>query len=185
MRITLNLLPEKRKKKIRKAKMLRFVVWQEVLIIFTVVIFLLMLVSINFILTSNLNEIQKEGEKYAGKIEFQEISKYELNFGEINKGVDLVSSIQKNNYYWTNFFYELSSLAPPEVKLNSLVTEEVNISLIGRSETRDDLIVFKERLEKSECFHSVDVPLSNIVKKENIDFRIDLKINKDCLKIKR
>lgn len=183
MRVTLNLLSEKRKKKIMKARILRFVIWQEFLIMFVAAVFLLMLFSINFILAINLNETKKEIEKYSSKSEFQEIKKHEDNFSEINKKINLVSSIQKNDYYWTNFFHELSRITPQKIKISNLSTDELKASLSGRSENRNVLIEFRDKLEESQCFFDVEVPPSNVVKKEDIDFKIDLKINRDCLKL--
>jgi Tfp pilus assembly protein PilN len=184
MKIVINLLPEKKKKEIKRRKFLLFVMWQEVLIVFTALVFLVMLFSVNFILNMNYDEIKKDGEKYFNRDEFKEMRSYEEEFAVINKRVSLISQIQSYDYYWTNFFYELSRITPEGVKLRNLSTDQFDVVLSGKSKSRDELIVFRDRLESSNCFTDVNVPLSNIVKKEDIDFKIEIKINKDCLKIK-
>jgi hypothetical protein len=47
---------------------------------------------------------------------------------------------------------------------------------------RDNLIQFKDNLEKESCFSEINLPLSNLVEKENVEFQIDFNIKKDCLK---
>ncbi|MDH4330173.1 MAG: PilN domain-containing protein [Candidatus Moranbacteria bacterium] len=184
MKIAINLLPEKRKKDIKRRKFLLFIIWQEVLIIFTAIVFFAVLFSTNFILGINFQNIQKDGEKYFNRSEFKEMKKYEQEFANVNKRASVVREIQKNDFYWTNFFYELSRIIPEGIKLSSLSTNQSSVTLMGRSNSRDNLIVLKDKLEASGCFLEVDVPLSNIVKKEDIDFKIELKINKECLKTK-
>lgn len=184
MKIIINLLPEKRKKEIRKRKFLLFVIWQEILIIFTAMVFFGVLFSANLILSMNYKSIQKDGEKYFDREEFREIKRYEDEFAEVNNKVSLVDSVQNNDYYWTNFLYELSRITPEGIKLNELSSEQLDITLSGRANSRDELIVFRDRLEESDCFSEVSVPLSDIVKKEDIDFKIEVEIDKNCLKIK-
>ncbi|MFC1644927.1 PilN domain-containing protein [Patescibacteria group bacterium] len=185
MKITVNLIPEKRKKEIKKRRLSRFIVWQEFLVIFALLVFTSLLFSINFILKIELENVQKLGEDNTSKNEFIEVRGYEDEFKRINKEVSLIRSIQKNDFYWTNIFYELSGNTPDNIVLESLNTNENKVSLLGQSATRDNLIDFKNNLEASDCFYGVDVPLSDIVIKEDIDFEMVLFINKDCLKLKK
>ncbi|MFC1609152.1 PilN domain-containing protein [Patescibacteria group bacterium] len=184
MKLLVNLIPEKRKRDVRRRKTFRFVVWQEILFVFALLVFLSILFSVNFILKMELSNTQKIGSDYMNRSEFAEVKKYEEGFGDINNEISLVRSIQKNDFYWTNFFYELSSMTPEGVVVDSLSTSKTKVVLDGKSKTRDNLIVFKDKLEQSSCFHSVNVPLSDIVIKEDIDFEMTLFINKDCLKLK-
>ena len=54
----------------------------------------------------------------------------------------------------------------------------------GLADTREDLIFLKEKLGEDGCFSDIDLPLSNLVDKNNIEFQIVFKIKSDCLKKK-
>jgi hypothetical protein len=42
----------------------------------------------------------------------------------------------------------------------------------GRSKTRDELLNFKEKLDKSGFFLATDLPLKNLLIREDIEFEI-------------
>lgn len=52
----------------------------------------------------------------------------------------------------------------------------------GMAESRDALIRVKKSLEEDVCFEEVNVPLNDIVLKNDIDFQIKFKVNDNCLK---
>jgi hypothetical protein len=91
-------------------------------------------------------------------------------------------TIKKDQVYWSAFFDKMNGIVFPGIDVFSISNVDYSITILGRSLTRDDLILFKEKLEKDSCFSSVDLPLSNLVDKSNIEFQIDFEISKDCLK---
>jgi len=56
------------------------------------------------------------------------------------------------------------------------------VTIRGISQNRDNLILFKENLEKEDCFEDVKLPLSDLANKEKIDFQIDFLVKNECLK---
>jgi len=54
--------------------------------------------------------------------------------------------------------------------------------LSGAADTRDNLLAFKDNLEKEGCFSNVDLPLSNLVDKTDVSFRIVFDVKESCLK---
>jgi hypothetical protein len=183
MKINLNLIPPQKREEIAKASHFKvFLKWgSEFFIIFA--IFMAMLISINYILEINLsfasgssNESEKSNNQYA------EIKKYDAEIKDMNSGVLEIEKIQKGQLRWSAFFQKLNNRVPGGIELESLATKSYSISLAGKAPARDELISFKENLEKEECFTDVNLPLSNLVSKENIAFQIDFKIKPECIR---
>jgi hypothetical protein len=73
-------------------------------------------------------------------------------------------------------------VVPENVNLSDLITTNYRISLIGKAKTRDDFLKFQEKIKTENCFSDVEVPLSSLVSKENVEFQINLKVKEECLK---
>ena len=183
MKISLNLIPPQKKEEIAMASRFKvFLKWgSEFFIIFAV--FMAMLVSINYILEINLsfvsgssNESEKSNNQYA------EIKKYDAEIKNMNSRILEIEKIQKGQLRWSAFFQKLNSQVPGGIELENLATKSYAISLAGRAQARNELISFKENLEKEECFTDINLPLSNLVSKENIAFQIDFRIKQECIK---
>ena len=82
---------------------------------------------------------------------------------------------------WTNFFNEIDRVLPEGIIFNEIANVDYKVLVSGVATTREALLEFKSNLEKSECFSTVNVPISNIVVKKNVDFQVDFVINKECL----
>jgi len=66
--------------------------------------------------------------------------------------------------------------------MKKIETSDYSVLLTGKAKSRDDLITFKENLEKEECFSNVNLPLSNLVAQKDVEFQIDFSIKKECLR---
>ncbi len=53
-----------------------------------------------------------------------------------------------------------------------------SFSIRGEALSRENLLMFIAELDKTELFQKVDVPISNLLKDENISFSLDLKLKK-------
>lgn len=183
MRIDLNLIPPQKKEEIKQVRQFRiFLKWSlEFFAIFA--IFITMLASINYMLELNLTFASvssaantKNNNKYG------EIEKYDTEIKEMNSQLFAIEKIQQSQLRWSDFFQKLNLSVPSEIEMEKLATKNYTILLVGKAKTRDALISFKENLEKEECFAGINLPLSNLVSKENIDFQMDFEIKQDCLK---
>ena len=76
---------------------------------------------------------------------------------------------------------KLSLLLPTEVVLNSMSGNGLNLTLKGIAQDRDILIKMKEDIQSDNCFEGVNIPLNNIVLKENIEFELKFVVNIKCL----
>ncbi len=184
MKIYIDLLPEQRKQKIREKKVFHNILCGEVLFSLPILIFICMLLSAYYLLIMQRNISNDLYSMQQTQNEYRELNMYEEKFKEANEIDSFLIKIQNGHLRWKNVFIELSKITPREVYMNNISTKDFKIFLAGKSKSRDDLISFKNNLENSFCFQEINVPLSNLVVKSDIDFQIDLTIKKDCLGLK-
>lgn len=182
MKIKLNLIPDYRKEGIKKAKRLKFTVKEGFWLAFIFIFIFSGLFCFGYILKMNFNLIAYSVQTGSKKNDYEKIKKMDNDFKQINELVSQIQKIQKNHLYWSNALLKLNRLVPETVAVDNLSTKNYKIIISGISKNRDELLKFKENLEKSDCFEAVSLPLSNLVTKENIDFQIEFSIKKDCLK---
>jgi Tfp pilus assembly protein PilN len=182
MKINLDLLPQNKKAEIKRAKIFREILRQEVAFLFPVVILLVILFNVFYLLKiyrdSNLLEYQLQ----QGQDKYQELAKYDQAFKEANSASSLLLKIQAGHLHWANVLNHLGQAVPNGIVVSSLFNKNYNVFLAGKADTRDTLLQFKDSLEKDTCFENVNVPLSNLVVKENVDFQIDFTLSQNCLK---
>jgi len=182
MRIYLDLLPEEKKEEIKRKKIFLKVVRSELFFSVPIVAFFVILATINFSLREKTKEIERVYGMDNSQKEYKELESYENSFGEINAKINNIFKLQRGHNDWSNIFYRLSDTVPENVYLSDLATVDYRISIAGKAKTREDFLKFQEKIKSEECFSDVEVPLSNLVSKENVGFQVDFNVNKDCLK---
>lgn len=184
MRIYLDLLPRERKEERRKKKLFWKILRQEFRFIIPVVSFIAVLFATNVNLKIQMDSLGNVYSLENSRGGYRELKIYEEKFSEINSKISSISKFQEYHLHWARVFYELSALVPEGVFVSGLTTKDYQVSLVGKAKTRDDLLSFQEKIKSSGCFTEVDIPLSNLVSKENVDFQIDFKLQKNCLRNK-
>lgn len=184
MEIKLNLLSDAKKIEVRKKKRYRFVVWQEIIIVFLLVFYIGILFSISSMLDFKLKSAENVGANNEKEKVFQEIASIEKTFQDTNKSVAEVAKFQQEHTVWSGFFIALDTVIPEGVLLEKISTIDRKISLSGKAKTRDDLLGFEDKLNGSDCFQNAVVPLSDLFAQDNIEFQLDVEIKQDCLKPK-
>lgn len=182
MEICINLLPEEKKNKIKRKKRIITIIKQEILFLSAIFFLIVILLDINFILSFQLNSLDKDYSLEQSQSKYQELRNYENKFKQINSKTALLYNIEKDHLYWSNFFYELEKVIPDGISINNISNNGYKITLTGKSAKRENLLKFQENINSSECFSDVNLPLSNLVTKENINFQMDFKIKDVCLK---
>ena len=183
MKIKLNLIPPQRKEEIKKAYWLRLVSRWEIEFVLLLLLFIAVLASMNFILKINIATetdsvlvVGKDSDKY------DLISEYDKEIKDISGQVASVKKIQDNQLYWSRLLLKLNEKVFDGLEITDLTTSDYAVVLDGKANTRDDLIAFKDSLVQDQCFSNVELPLSNLVSKDNVEFQISLAIKKECLK---
>jgi hypothetical protein len=184
MKIRINLIPTYKKQEILEHRHWRSILGMEAAILAILAVFFATLVGFQYILKFS-QTVQSATQVYASKNDqFEKMKKYDDEFTKINKQVNDVVIIKKDQLYWTEFFLRLDQDIVPGIEITNLSTKDYDAFLAGKSDDRDSLINFKGKLEADSCFTDVDLPLSNLVSRDDIAFQIDFKIKGDCLKKK-
>ncbi|MBI2050161.1 MAG: hypothetical protein HYT35_01750 [Candidatus Staskawiczbacteria bacterium] len=63
-----------------------------------------------------------------------------------------------------------------DISIESSQDEKIKIAIFGKSNTRDDLLIFKNNLENSGKIENVYFPPNNWIKAKNIDFYLTLEV---------
>jgi len=69
----------------------------------------------------------------------------------------------------------INQAKPANVLVNSISLDytKKSLKISGIAQTREQIILFRDNLKKEETFNSVEIPLSNLEKTENINFDIN------------
>lgn len=182
MKIHIDLLPPHRKKEIKKRELFLKVLEDELLFIVPSIVLIAMLISIYYILTLQKNVILDAYNAQKSQKEYQQLEVYQGKFKQTNLLVQNINKIHSKHLYWLNFFNQFSKILPEDVYVTDISTKDFNVFLVGKAKNRDNLLDLKSKLEAEPCFKNINVPISNLVVKEDVDFQIDISINEDCLK---
>ncbi|NTV40809.1 MAG: PilN domain-containing protein [Candidatus Moranbacteria bacterium] len=182
MKISLDLLPQNKKAKIKRDKLFGEIINEGILFLFPFFVLIVILFNVFYLLTIQKKINDSEYEIQQRQNEYQELNKYDKDFKQMNETAVLLVKIQAGHLRWVDIFSHLSQDTPQGVVLESFANKDYSVFLVGKAKTRDQLLQFKENLEKDSCFGNVNVPLSNLVVKDNVDFQLDFVVKKECLK---
>lgn len=182
MKIFLNLLSEEKKNKIKNDRRFKLIVWQEMILVFLVVFFALMLASTNFVLKVELDGMEAVAKLEKEQGNYRELQGQEDAFQKVNAKLAVLGRLEKFNLHWTDVLSALDAVTIEGILVTELATDNLQMTLIGKAKTRDNLLKFKENIENSECFADAKIPLSDLVKKEDVEFQVDFLIEEKCIR---
>ncbi len=182
MEIKINLIPPYRKEEITKAKRFSLVIRMGLAILSVFILFFSFLFGLYETLEINLSAVSNYQKPSLESSKYEKIRKFDEEFEKINSRTDQVMMISNDQLYWSDLFVLLSKSTIPGIEVTDLATNNYGVSLAGKADDRDDLIAFKDKLVAEDCFDNVNLPLSNLVSKENIAFQMDFNIKEECLK---
>ncbi len=178
--ITLDLLPLKEKKRFNLN--IWYLLAKKITIFFsgligtvTVILFL-----VNYILKIDVDNINKQ---HSAIVKSNQKINYEIK--QWNDNLKRLSKIQEDNIEFSTILFQFSDLVPRGISLNFLSLDTdlsdrkssryLNVKLKGVAKTRDDLVGFKEKLNNLDFVENVKLPISSLLKQENIDFELNFK----------
>ncbi|HBI34279.1 MAG TPA: hypothetical protein DEA43_02025 [Candidatus Moranbacteria bacterium] len=182
MKIYLDLLPKQRKTELKRKKLFRRILREEFLFLLPIILFIIILFNIFYLLSIERNASLAAKSAAESQDKYQELSLYEEKFKQVNENASKLVKIQEGHFYWAEIFNKLSAATPEEIAVTDFSTKDRNVYLVGKAKSRDVLLEFKDELEKNECYENINVPLSNLVVKNDIVFQMDFLIKMDCLK---
>jgi len=170
--LTLNLISKDTKKEIKLRKVYRII--KKITNILLVITFIIsiMMVTAKYILKYNYynaiseNESQAEGDKI-----------YNAQAGEINSKLKITSQVKKDFIPWSYLIKDLADKTPTGITFSNIELLKNSIKIIGNADWRDNLLVFKQNLEKSNIYSNVNLPITSLLDKQNINFTITANLN--------
>jgi hypothetical protein len=170
--IVLNIISPELKNEIKLKSIYQTIKKFFVLIGFFAVVFTVILASSDFFLKSYLKEISQKNN-----IVNKETNETIQAVDDINKKINEVALIQKEEVTWLNFLKLIADNTPKDVKYNKIsMNKNDGLILSGQSKTREGLIEVKKFLDSSPFLGDINFPISNLLEKENINFNITAKI---------
>ncbi|MFA6306306.1 MAG: PilN domain-containing protein [Patescibacteria group bacterium] len=172
--LTLNLISEELKKEIKLRHLYLFIKKINLTLIIITIVIAIILLAAKTILQLKFNDVvdqttlvTRNNQGYNDKIK------------GINSKIDFVATIQNGFIPWSNLLKTVADITPEDVSLYYLKinSEEKTIKINGRADLRDSLLNFKQKMETTTIFENIDLPVKNILEKENINFEINAKIN--------
>jgi len=182
MEIKINLIPPHKRQEIERNETLKSVYRFGLLIILVGATFYWALWNFNYILDLNLKAVSKELDSSSDRSQFDKIKMLDSQFIEINKKLDEVESVRKDQIYWSKFLLIFSGDVIDGIRISSLETKNYQVSLTGTAKDRDTLIAFKEKLSQGDCITAINLPFSNLSQKTDIVFQMDFVVNESCVK---
>lgn len=182
MKIYLDLLPKQKKAEIKRKKIFRVLLHQEFLFLLPIILLIIILFNIYYLVSVQHSISIAANSAIESQDKYQELSSYEEKFKQVNDASAILLKIQDKQLHWSKVLDKLSGGMPEGIVISGFSTKNYKIFLIGNAKNRDILLNFKSSLLSDECFENVNVPLSNLVVKEDVEFQVDFTIKKDCLK---
>ena len=172
----LNLLPIDEKKRIFKLYRFRItivVVWLGV-VAFLVAI--LSLIPIYIIARAEQSTLNQELTQLKNQPEFRIEEGLQKDIKEINQKLNAFSGDNAISLS-QQVLLPLLHVLPSDIHLSEIFYSApgetpAGITLVGVADTRTALQSFADDLEKSDAFMNVELPISDFVKNQNVDFRI-------------
>lgn len=169
--INLNLLSPQKKKEIEEK-----ILYVSIKNIFA--IFLIFIIFISIILLGSKLVLVYNFEKVVEQTTLivKEYGGINQKIKEINDKLNNVSKTQKEFIPWSFYLLELNKIFPSNIEIATIILRmgEKQTLIKGYAKTRDDLLNLKTNLENSKLTKSVELPFSNLLKREDIEFELQL-----------
>lgn len=170
--IRLNLFSEESKQKIQQQRFFFLFLKTELVLFLLLIICGTIFLAAERILSGSVQKIESE----TSKIIKTSSNDYSLEVKKINGTLLAVEEIQKGFTPYSPLLKKVATLAPDGVSFSYLRIDNLTktIKLRGQADLRENFLNLVKNLEDAPFLNNIEVPLTDKLKKENIDFDIDL-----------
>lgn len=174
----INLLPYQEKGKNFSKKTTKVAVICGFLFFFFLICFILVLFSVKLYFESRAIAEEAAVSDLKKNSATEEINKFRSDINFLNGEVRNQNEFQKNKVYFSDILEKISSLMAQNIYLNNISINLNSVSLSGFAPAREDLLSFKDNLEKESSFENISFPPSDWVKAKDIDFSVTFNLKK-------
>jgi Tfp pilus assembly protein PilN len=180
--IKLNLLPPPEKKEFARNQFQRWIIFYGVRIIGILLIFSFLLAIIWLYIDIQLQAANKDYNSIQTGLRGTDLKMQQEKTVLLNTTINKISLAQKNQKNYSGFLASLTNLVPPGIRLEAISLDKNNEgTLNGFAQKREQIIAYKDLLDKSGLFVNIENPLSNLVKQTDINFYFKFKIVLEAL----
>jgi Tfp pilus assembly protein PilN len=172
--IAINLLSTQEKIRLKNDKAFNSIKEIILLVLLFSAVAGIILVFANHFLGEKLEKISQENANQIGLSQA-----VDNQISATNKKISELAGVQKDFKPWSGFIFAISQLAGQGITYKSLSINYQGsyLTITGQAKTRDDLLKFKESLGQSPLFTGIDLPLSDLMPKDNNSFTIKATLN--------
>lgn len=176
----INLIPIEEKKKNRKDFYYRFFVIFFTMLIFSVLVLIIAILPTYFISYEKKISTNKRLEIQKSEIIPEIDQKARVITKNLDTKLNLLEKARQNKYVFSEkVINEILSKKTSSIKINRIFYENDalkgrKISITGIAQNREQLLLFRKALENDVFFKDVDLPISNFIKGQNIQFNLNL-----------
>jgi hypothetical protein len=176
--LTLNLVSQELKQEIKSRHIYLLLKKMNFVLIIIAIIFAIILLAAKLLLQNNFTKVVEQttlvtstSRGYVDKVR------------KINLQINSALKIQNEHIAWSYLLELLAKMSPDGITFSyiKINKEKQTIKIKGHANARDNLLIFKNGLEDSEIFTNIESPIENILKKENINFELNMKLNLNAL----
>jgi len=174
----LNLLPPYRKKDLRNE-----FVWRKLTVFFwlfftVTVIFICLLTTTWSYITIQQKAINQLVLIAENSDSGQKIKNLEQEIQQTNDNLTYLNQLNLYTMETSAVVNQICQLIPDGVKINSLAINRDNQECFvgGHADSRQQLLNFQNTLENTKIFYSVELPLSNLLKEQNLIFELSFNL---------
>lgn len=151
--------------------------------LFIFIFFIIFIISLTFgfgknILLNNYNSLISYGTS-------QKMNNFSSDISNLNNKIKIINKIQNDYSPIAEILSLFIKVVPDNIFISNLKLEKDTsekdylwlVKINGKAKTRDDLMRFQSNLERTDGFSEVEFPISNLLKRSDIDFQFTAKLN--------
>jgi Tfp pilus assembly protein PilN len=121
---------------------------------------------------SRVNRLTREASTAQAKLPADEAREFANAIKDINLKTRILAELLPQDIAWGQLVADLLTAVPPGVTVTRVAVSQVDrsISIDGTAATRADLLALKEAMVGAKFMETFDTTLSDLTKRENIDF---------------
>jgi hypothetical protein len=173
--LNLNLISKQVKQEIKIRRLYALTLRVEIILILVALSVGSLLLAAQIILSGSYNGVDK---KIAETIRVNS-GDYKSETRKMNNELAAITKIQSGFISSPRLIIAITGIIPPGVSLDYLNINFLSktVRLKGQASLRNNLLSFKENLNKSEIFSGAVFPIQDIAQKEKINFDLNLKFD--------
>lgn len=175
----INLLPPKEKEELRLENNIKLVIVLGNIFIISLICLSLVLFSLKFYILTRVSSQDYELLEAEKKYKTPDFISLKQIIQQSNETIIKVDNFyKKDNHIWGTLETILELQRPSGVYFTSIVINRKKedakhkVSIYGASDNRDNLLIFKNNIERNEQIENLNFPASNWLKPNNIDFSL-------------